>query len=230
MTAKLRIILSLAVSTLLENPLRSTLTLLGIMFGSASVIATLSSSEGAQLYLNKQMQSLGTNVMIVESKSQAFAADDLVIVDSFIEGKDLVALDQPLGEVSLSFDSNNVQAGARAADSPYFTIHRLNLSSGRTFTAEEKAQLEPVAILGGQIKDRLFGPNRSYVGKSIFMKNSFGVFAVRVIGSFHEKGGSDGLQYDQQIFLNPSYAEKVFGSLPGFVLNLHLKNPENSGG
>lgn len=54
-------ILRLALVTLWENRLRSILTLVGMVFGNAAVIATLSSNEGAKVFIAKQLASLEIN-------------------------------------------------------------------------------------------------------------------------------------------------------------------------
>src|SRR4028118_1016447 len=55
----------MAVTTLLANKLRSSLTMLGIIIGNASVIAMIGIGEGAQKYIAKELESLGPNVLFV---------------------------------------------------------------------------------------------------------------------------------------------------------------------
>jgi putative ABC transport system permease protein len=55
----------MAGKTLLSNKLRSALTMLGIVIGNASVIAMIGIGEGGQKYVNKQLESLGPNVLFV---------------------------------------------------------------------------------------------------------------------------------------------------------------------
>ena len=57
--------LRMAVKTLTANKLRSSLTMLGIVIGNASVIAMVGIGEGAQRYVNDQLQTLGPNVLFV---------------------------------------------------------------------------------------------------------------------------------------------------------------------
>ncbi|MEL7512927.1 MAG: ABC transporter permease, partial [Cyanobacteria bacterium J06554_3] len=57
--------LKMATKTLSANKLRSSLTMLGIIIGNASVIAMIGIGEGAQKYVTGQLQSLGPNVLFV---------------------------------------------------------------------------------------------------------------------------------------------------------------------
>ncbi|CUT06309.1 ABC transporter permease, partial [Candidatus Kryptonium thompsonii] len=48
-----------------SNPMRSFLTILGIIIGVAAVIAMVAIGQGAQYSVQKQIESLGTNVLVV---------------------------------------------------------------------------------------------------------------------------------------------------------------------
>src|SRR4028119_1323559 len=57
--------IKMATTTLVANKLRSSLTMLGIIIGNASVIAMIGIGEGAQKYVAKELESLGPNVLFV---------------------------------------------------------------------------------------------------------------------------------------------------------------------
>ncbi|MEL6814348.1 MAG: ABC transporter permease, partial [Cyanobacteria bacterium J06598_3] len=70
--------LKMAAKTLSANKLRSSLTMLGIIIGNASVITMIGIGEGAQKYVNGQLQSLGPNVLfIVPGNREARELGDL---------------------------------------------------------------------------------------------------------------------------------------------------------
>lgn len=60
----------MATTTLLANKLRSSLTMLGIIIGSASVITMVGVGQGAQRYASEQFESLGPNVVFVVPGSE----------------------------------------------------------------------------------------------------------------------------------------------------------------
>jgi putative ABC transport system permease protein len=79
---------NMAVKTLTANKLRSTLTMLGIIIGNASVIAMVGVGQGAQRYAAEQFESLGPNVLFIipgsdEANSRAAAPiRDLTLEDA----------------------------------------------------------------------------------------------------------------------------------------------------
>jgi putative ABC transport system permease protein len=54
----------MATTTILSNKLRSSLTILGIVIGNASVIAMVGIGQGAQKYAAQQFESLGPNLLL----------------------------------------------------------------------------------------------------------------------------------------------------------------------
>ncbi|HNN64241.1 MAG TPA: ABC transporter permease, partial [Candidatus Obscuribacter sp.] len=61
----LRELLGIAWQGILSNKLRSGLTVLGIVIGIASVITLLGIGQGAKMEAEKQVQSLGVNLIYV---------------------------------------------------------------------------------------------------------------------------------------------------------------------
>jgi ABC-type antimicrobial peptide transport system permease subunit len=61
----LRLTFRLALRSLQRNKLRSILTMLGIIFGVGAVIAMVAISQGADSFIQAQINSLGTNILIV---------------------------------------------------------------------------------------------------------------------------------------------------------------------
>src|SRR3990172_6166361 len=68
---KLWAILKVALRALGRNKMRSALTMLGIIIGVGAVIAMVSLGQGAQNLVEEQIQSLGTNMLMVHSGSRS---------------------------------------------------------------------------------------------------------------------------------------------------------------
>ena len=66
-SAKLYAMVRMSLRSLLLHKLRSFLTILGLVFGVASVIIMLAIAEGAGLDAQRQIESLGINNVIVRS-------------------------------------------------------------------------------------------------------------------------------------------------------------------
>ncbi|HTJ83322.1 MAG TPA: ABC transporter permease, partial [Polyangiaceae bacterium] len=59
----------IALRALVRNPLRSFLTMLGVVIGIASVVSMVSIGEGAKAAVEKVFNTMGTNMLIVVSGS-----------------------------------------------------------------------------------------------------------------------------------------------------------------
>ncbi len=63
--------LQMAIATLRTNKMRSSLTMLGIIIGNASVIAMVGLGQGAQKLAAEEFESLGSNVLFIIPGSRA---------------------------------------------------------------------------------------------------------------------------------------------------------------
>src|SRR5215203_324147 len=76
-----REVLSLSLTTLWGHKLRSFLTLLGVIFGVASVIVVVSLIEGFNVYIDEKIADIGTNAFSI----QRFGIDDFSSLDRYLE-------------------------------------------------------------------------------------------------------------------------------------------------
>ena len=60
--------LQIALRAIRSNPLRSALTSLGVIIGVASVVALVALGQGAGVQISKQIQGLGTNLIIIATQ------------------------------------------------------------------------------------------------------------------------------------------------------------------
>ncbi len=65
------------------NLLRSLLAVLGMVFGTAAVIATLSSNEGSKQFIQQELKKLGTNILSVDSKTLPLDAKDASVIAKY---------------------------------------------------------------------------------------------------------------------------------------------------
>jgi len=152
--------------------LRSVLTMLGMIFGVAAVIAMLSIGAGAQQQVIAFIEQLGVRNVIVEAReatdnqalqrvrqlSAGLTFRDLRGIEASVEGIEAVSarkrflptkvLPRPQGDIPVVF-------GVAAA---YERIGGLTMASGRFFTVDEAAAAAAVAVLGRSTATALFGP------------------------------------------------------------------------
>lgn len=191
--------LGIAWTALRSNLLRSILTTLGIVIGVASVIILVSVGSGARSEVEKQIASLGSNMLVVFSGSSrvmgraAGAGTELPLAES-----DLVAIrDKVQGVVAISGQLNGsgpvVNGNANWTTTlsgvhPDFTLVRdWPVVSGRDISPQEMRASAKVAVLGQSVVKQLFA-GEDPVGASIRVKNTpflvIGVLAIKGPSSF----------------------------------------------
>ena len=206
--ASFSVIFKLAIATLWESKLRSILTLIGMVFGTAAVIATLSSNEGAQRYIAKQLEGLGNKLMIVNMRERPMSVGDIPVLDRFADEIDSSVVESNLGEANIRFQSKSGQGTIIASNNDYFKAMNLDIATGRQFLKVELSEVSPVVILGHKIRVNLFG-NNSLVNDSIMVKLGSTSLMARVIGAFREKGGAAGVALDNGIFISTKLGHKL---------------------
>jgi putative ABC transport system permease protein len=157
-----RALLRLGLRSLLVHKLRSTLSILGVVFGVAAVVAMSSVGEGARREALEQIGALGIDSVTLRGRpaSAGHAGAGLRLRDAEAVARvvpNLVAV-APLREVSLP-----AEAGGRAAEAvvvgttpAYLAAARLRLSSGRFLSVLDVQDAKRVAVLGASLAAALF--------------------------------------------------------------------------
>ncbi|MBU2514647.1 ABC transporter permease [bacterium] len=186
-----------ALKNIMKNKMRSLLTMLGIIIGVGSVIALISLGEGTQADVEKQISSLGTNLLIVMPGAArvggvsrgASSFDTLTLKDVEKLKKDATLLKYVSPEVKTSDQiiagSANWSTTISGVGTEYLHIKDWELSQGRFFTEREEKTMAKVAVLGNTVADELFS-NQNPVGERIRIRN----IPFKVIGVLTEKGQS----------------------------------------
>jgi putative ABC transport system permease protein len=157
--------------TLLLHKLRTLLTMLGMIFGVAAVLAMLSIGAGAQQQMMSFIAELGVQNLIIEAREstdyQAF--QKMRQQSPGLTFQDLRAMEAALPAVEAisarkRFAPNRVIPKAEGevpvvygVDPSYPRIAGLRVVSGRFFSDDEASTAAPVAVLGEAARIRLFG-------------------------------------------------------------------------
>ena len=170
----------LAVGQLVHRPLRTFLTLLGMIFGVGAVISMLAVSEGGLQQSMKMIQGLGVDNIIVESKE--YSTDELLEIRKHSPGlsvDDARAIKETLVFVeawagiknikvwslfSHEGDSSNSEVWAVSSD--FFTLSSLEPEVGEVFTSDDNREFATKAVLGEATARRMF-PNGDAINKQV---------------------------------------------------------------
>lgn len=201
----------IAVRALVRNKLRAFLTMLGIIIGVASVIAMLAIGEGSKQKMRKQISSMGTNMVMVMPNSQRRGGVSLGASSSMaLKYSDVTALQNEAADLSLVspevrangqviYSNQNTQTTIYGVSEEYLSIRKLEILSGRIFTANETKSMAKVCILGQTVVENLFGSGADPVGISIRIKN----LPFLIIGVLKDKGESGMGQDQDDLILAP---------------------------
>jgi putative ABC transport system permease protein len=172
--------LAFGLENLASHKLRSLLTMLGMIFGVAAVVAMLSIGAGAQQKVMAFIEQLGVRNLIVEAK-EARNDQELQKVRKISPGltlRDYQIIRQNVSDIKEAtprkrFTPTKIlpkpQQGTPVVygvEPSYLEIGHLRVTEGRFFDASDNAAAAPVCVLGAAAKDSLFGASQA-VGEYI---------------------------------------------------------------
>jgi putative ABC transport system permease protein len=172
--------LAFGFENLASHKLRSLLTMLGMIFGVAAVVAMLSIGAGAQQKVMAFIEQLGVRNLIVEAK-EARNDQELQKVRKNSPGltlRDYQIIRQNVSDIQQAtprkrFTPTKILPKPQQ-DTPvvygvepsYLAIGHLRVTEGRFFDESDNAASAPVCVLGAAAKDSLFGASQA-VGEYI---------------------------------------------------------------
>jgi putative ABC transport system permease protein len=180
-----------------RNKMRSILTMLGIIIGVACVIATIGIGEGARVQMESQLNSLGTNyLMIFPGTTTSGGARSGWGTNSKLSEGDVAAIRQECSSCAyvsaqvrtvaqVVYENKNWSTSIQGAEVDWPLIRSWNLESGQFFTDADSRANAKVCVIGKTIQNELFS-NQDPIGKVLRIKN----IPFRVIGLLESKGGS----------------------------------------
>lgn len=226
-------ILKMATVSLKINKMRSMLTSLGIIIGVSAVIIMLAVGSGASKKIAKEMESMGSNLLMVRSASAksggvrmgmgtrpTLTLKDAEAIEAKVRGVLAVA---PYSSQTqqVTYGNQNWSTSVGGTTQPYFMIRNYEIESGRGFIPEDNKNSTKVAILGQTVATELFG-DVDPINKTIRIGN----VPFKVVGLLKTKGSSGmGQDQDDLVFIPITTAQrKVFGTdFPGTVNMIAVK-------
>jgi putative ABC transport system permease protein len=206
----------IALKALGRNKLRTALTMLGMIIGVGAVITMVALGTGAQVMIEEQVKSTGTNMITVMSgnftqggarmgdgnSSRLMVADanalrQLPQIQWVAEG---VTTRQ---QVIAGNQNWNTTVQGTNVDWP--NIKAWPMLYGQFFTEQDVQAAAKVVVLGKNVSDLLFGEGVDPTGQNVRLRNH----VFRTIGVFSSKGASSGGQnQDDQVFVPYTTVQK----------------------
>ena len=184
-----RLLLRLALRSLALHRLRSSLSILGVVFGVAAVVAMSSVGEGARRETLAQIEALGIDTVTVRPRPAALgerpapalpaaAADSLRHVVPDLRAVAPVRV----GELTAEANGHSSAAIVVGTTPIYRDALRLTLSAGRSLSDLDVADHKRVAVLGAAVARSLF-PFGTPLGESVRLGGDF----FEVVGVLEER-------------------------------------------
>jgi putative ABC transport system permease protein len=184
---RLNAVLSIAAEALGRYKLRTSLSVLGVVFGVAAVIAMLSVAEGARREALSQVEALGLDNLVARSRAApGRTGHGLIAVDAarLLALVPMASTSSPLIEryLPLARGGRSTMAKVVGVQAGYRTILRLALERGRFIAAIDESSGAMVCVLGGSLARQLFG-YRDPIGDRV----RIGAHAYQVIGVLRDR-------------------------------------------
>ena len=188
----------IALRSLRVNTLRTILTMLGIIIGVGAVIAMISVGTGAQVRIQQQIQSMGSNLMMVQSGSSGaggirlgfgsvltLTEDDAKAIATEVTGVQTVAPSMR-GGAQVVAGNQNWSTSVFGVTPEYQEARDWNIAFGKFVGEEDVDASTKVAVIGASVAENLFGAGVDPLGQIVRIKK----VPFTVIGVLDKKGQS----------------------------------------
>jgi len=191
--------LSFSVQALRSNPIRTLLTGLGMVIGTASVILVVTISLTSQDYILEQIEGVGANLIYAQYEIGSQQSSAQVDAD-FIKLADVAAVRRELGDrivaatgVITTFDrmrlnDKDQDVQVLGSDEYYKSVRNMAVLAGRFLDSSDVALRQKVCLLTEKLAQRLYGSQPAALGNIVKIHE----LQFTVIGTFKEKVQSFG--------------------------------------
>jgi len=192
-----------ALEALRRNPMRTLLTTLGLVIGTAAVIALIAVGDGARERLMAQIRNLGSNLIVITPGSRTVGAarlatgsrQNLTVEDAAAIAQEIPSLELAVpvvhGAAQVVAGNANWAATVVGADQDFLRAREWPIADGRGFLPEETEGADKAVILGRTVAEKLFGSANDAVGQTVRVQR----VPLSVVGVLARKGqdmqGSD---------------------------------------
>jgi len=210
--------LSFSFQALRQNPVRSLLTGLGMVIGTASVILVVTISLTSQNYILEQIEGVGSN-MVFASYAVGTQQSSAEVNADFIKSADVQAIREQLKDrivaatgIESNYDAMFINGKEErllviGSDEYYKPVRNLVVLAGRFLDTSDVSLRQKVALMTEKLAKRLYGSQSAAVGQSIKVHG----LQFTVIGTFKEKVESFGQsELNAETILIPDTVQHYF--------------------
>lgn len=207
----------LAIKQIWRNPMRSLLTVLGIVIGVAAVITMVTVGNGTAASVTAEIESFGNNQLLVlpgqrtaggRSGAPAFKMEDVDALRNQVGGITAAAPQLQLSTTVIA-QGRNWTTTVVGTSNDYFDIQNRDVEKGRLFEDGEEQGGSSVCVIGTTIEKQLFQGTQSPLDQMLKVRN----ISCRIIGVLKEKGtaGMGGDQDDAVVMPIKTVERRLVG-------------------
>jgi putative ABC transport system permease protein len=225
----------IALGSLWANPLRTFLTLLGIIIGITAIILVISVINGLDIYVNDKLSNFGPGVFVMNRLGLIHNWEDFV--EAYRRNKKLTIADADTiranamlaetvavethftdsltvrGETLRGIDIGGISAGI-------LDIEPYELDGGHFITDGEVEHAMPVVFIGSDVADVLF-PRVDPVGQKLRIGNR----SFTVIGQAKKRGSVLGESRDNFVKIPITAHQKIYGVRNSVNISVKAADP-----
>ncbi|MEK3910455.1 ABC transporter permease [Paenibacillus sp. FSL H7-0331] len=199
----------MALRTVTANPMRTVLTMLGVIIGVSSVVTLVAIGQGASAQIEKQYESLGTNLIVVNTLGNGRATqldyDELMSLEQLPE-IETIAPTMVKSNSNIKYDRIQEKYTVVGTNDRYLSLMKGEQASGRFVLEADMEFRNPVAVMGSTVAQYYFG-TLDPIGEDI---NIDGI-VFTIVGTLKTKGSNmSGVSLDNSVFVPLETARRAF--------------------
>ena len=222
----------MAGKTLVSNKLRSSLTMLGIIIGNASVITLVGLGRGAQTLAKNQLSNLGANVLFIVpgnndtrrrgiSFPKNLVLEDAVAINNQVPSVKKVAPQISANEIVQS-NSKSLNISIAGVTPEFLKVRSFEVDEGRFISESDVNSARSFVVIGPDLKEEFFNGNK-VIGEKIRIKDH----TYEIIGLLKPKGAVFGSNQDKNAYIPlTTMVNRISGKDPTYGVSLSFISVE----
>ena len=222
----------MAAKTLVSNKLRSSLTMLGIIIGNASVITLVGLGKGAQTLAKNQLNNLGANVLFIvpgnnDTRRRGIAfPKNLVLEDAIAIKEQVPSVKEVAPQISaneiVQSNSKSLSISIAGVTPEFLKVRSFEIENGRFLSQNDINGAKSFVVIGPDLKYEFF-PNNTAIGQKIRIKDH----SYEIIGVLKPKGAVFGNNQDKNAYIPIStMVNRITGKDPTYGISLSFISVE----
>ena len=223
---------NMAGKTLVSNKLRSSLTMLGIIIGNASVITLVGLGRGAQTLAKNQLSNLGANVLFIvpgnnDTRRRGISfPKNLVLEDSIAINNQVPSVKKVAPQISaneiVQSNSKSLNISIAGVTPEFLDVRSFEVDEGRFISQSDVNSARSFVVIGPDLKKDFFKGN-TVIGEKIRIKDH----TYEIIGILKPKGAVFGSNQDKNAYIPlTTMVNRISGKDPTYGVSLSFISVE----